>query len=58
MTMYQTVTAEWNCTKCSVTNRKLVPKGATEVKDRCAHCRTRHLVSPGERPVRWRARAA
>ncbi|HUG27844.1 MAG TPA: hypothetical protein VMK53_06050 [Gemmatimonadales bacterium] len=58
MTMYQTVTAEWNCTKCSVTNRKLVPRGTSEVKDRCVHCRTKHLVSPGERPVRWRARAA
>ncbi|MFN2315131.1 MAG: hypothetical protein ABR551_08915 [Gemmatimonadales bacterium] len=58
MTMYQTVTAEWNCTKCSVTNRKLVPRGTTEVKDRCVHCRARHLVSPGERPIRWSARAA
>ncbi len=58
MTMYQTVTAEWNCTKCSVTNRKLVPRGTTEAKDRCVHCRAWHLVSPGERPIRWRARAA
>lgn len=52
------VTAEWNCTRCGVTNRKLVPAGTTEAADRCVHCRARHLVSPDERPVRWRARAA
>lgn len=58
MTMYPTVTAEWNCTRCGVTNRKLVAKGTTEVADRCVHCRAKHVVSPDERPVRWRARAA
>ena len=24
-------TAEWNCTRCGVTNRKLVPMSATQV---------------------------
>lgn len=51
-------TAEWLCTRCGVTNRKLVPSGATEARDRCVHCGTRHIVAPDDRPVRWRARAA
>jgi len=52
------VTAEWQCTRCGVTNRKLVPEGTTEAKDRCVSCRDRHIVSPAERPVRWIARPA
>ncbi|MDZ4675346.1 MAG: hypothetical protein SGI84_12890 [Gemmatimonadota bacterium] len=58
MSLLTMTTAEWLCTKCGVTNRKLVPKGTPEAKDRCVHCRARHLVSPDDRPVRWRSRAA
>jgi DNA-directed RNA polymerase subunit RPC12/RpoP len=50
------VTAEWNCTRCGTTNRKLVPARTTQAKDRCAHCGARHLIEPDTRPVRWRAR--
>lgn len=49
------VTAEWNCTRCGTTNRKLVPSDAGTVDDRCQHCEAKHRISPGERPVRWRA---
>ncbi len=52
------VTAEWLCTRCGVTNRKLVPAGTREVRDRCLHCDRRHVVRPEERPVRWHAEAA
>lgn len=52
------VTAEWQCTRCGVTNRKLVSAATRETTDRCVTCRTRHLVTPGARPVRWMARAA
>ena len=32
------VTAEWNCTRCGTTNRKLVPAGDDRGRtDRCAH---------------------
>ena len=51
-------TAEWICTRCGSTNRKLVPEGQKEVVDRCHSCKTRHLVSEGNRPVRWEARLA
>jgi DNA-directed RNA polymerase subunit RPC12/RpoP len=50
------VTAEWNCTRCGTTNRKLVPATTTQAADVCTHCHTRHLVAPGARPVRWTAR--
>ncbi len=50
-------TAEWLCTRCGTTNRKLVPAGTSRTTDRCAHCRTRHVVEPDTRPVRWRATA-
>ncbi|MGH7593411.1 MAG: hypothetical protein ACRELE_06115 [Gemmatimonadales bacterium] len=53
-----TVTAEWNCTRCGVTNRKLVALGDRESRDRCVHCGLKHRVRPGERPARWRAEAA
>ena len=48
------VTAEWNCTRCGSTNRKLVPADASRTRDRCNHCRAWHLVD--DRPVRWNAR--
>jgi hypothetical protein len=50
------ITAEWNCTRCGVTNRKLVPEDTTRTTDRCVTCRTRHIIEPSERPVRWTAR--
>ena len=52
------VTAEWQCTKCGVTNRKLVPAGTAQAKDRCVTCKARHTIRPDERPVRWNATAA
>lgn len=51
-------TAEWQCTRCGTTNRRLVTPGETEARDRCVHCRLRHVVQRGETPVRWRAEAA
>jgi DNA-directed RNA polymerase subunit RPC12/RpoP len=51
------VTAEWQCTKCGTTNRKLVQVDTREAKDRCGSCRARHVIAPGDRPVRWVARA-
>jgi len=51
------VTAEWQCTKCDVTNRKLVPIGTTVTPDRCVACHTTHVIWPAERPVRWNAQA-
>jgi hypothetical protein len=50
------VTAEWNCTRCGTTNRKLVPATTTRTADRCGHCGAAHVIEPGERPVRWNAR--
>jgi hypothetical protein len=50
------VTAEWNCTRCGTTNRKLVPATTTRTLDSCNHCHARHIVEPGKRPVRWAAR--
>lgn len=52
------LTAEWICTKCGATNRKLVPEDAAEAQDRCVSCRSRHTISKDVRPVRWRATAA
>ena len=49
-------TAEWNCTRCGTTNRKLVPADTTRTSDRCAHCHARHVVEVDNRPVRWNAR--
>jgi hypothetical protein len=49
-------TAEWNCTRCGSTNRKLVPLGTTSARDRCNHCRAWHVIEPNDRPVRWNAR--
>jgi DNA-directed RNA polymerase subunit RPC12/RpoP len=50
------VTAEWNCTRCGTTNRKLLAADLRQARDRCGHCKARHIVQPGERPVRWSAR--
>ena len=52
------MTAEWNCTKCGVTNRKLVTPTQTEVDDRCVTCHAKHRVTRGERPVRWEANSS
>jgi hypothetical protein len=49
-------TAEWICTRCAATNRKLVPLRTTQVEDRCVTCHAVHIVEADERPVRWKAR--
>ena len=49
-------TAEWICTRCGATNRKLVAARTTETNDRCVTCHTKHVVEPDTRPVRWKAR--
>ena len=49
------ITAEWICTRCGTTNRRLNPEGAEETTDRCVTCHARHVVSAGDRPVRWDA---
>ncbi len=51
-------TAEWVCTRCGSTNRKLVPMGTDEMVDKCVSCKTAHLIRAGERPVRWDAKLA
>lgn len=51
-------TAEWLCTRCGVTNRRLVEPAATTAKDRCVSCRQRHLIRIDDSPVRWQAEAA
>jgi hypothetical protein len=33
-----------------------VPADTTSARDRCNHCRAWHIITPGERPVRWDAR--
>ncbi|HKI93938.1 MAG TPA: hypothetical protein VJ992_01485 [Gemmatimonadales bacterium] len=48
-------TAEWKCTVCGATNRKLVSADATRVEDRCVTCHTRHVVERQARPTFWRA---
>ena len=50
------VTAEWICTRCGATNRKLLAAGTTEAEDRCVSCKAEHEIRPGVRPVRWVAR--
>ncbi len=52
------VTAEWQCTRCGSTNRKLVPAAAETAVDRCVTCHLEHVLRPSERPVRWLATAA
>ena len=51
-------TAEWVCTRCGSTNRKLVPASLDEAMDRCVSCKTIHLIRPSDRPVRWEAKLA
>jgi DNA-directed RNA polymerase subunit RPC12/RpoP len=50
-------TAEWLCTSCGTTNRKLVDDSVTAAEDRCIHCGARHSIAQQERPVRWSAAA-
>lgn len=57
-TMRPMVTAEWLCTRCGSTNRKLVAPAARTMKDRCVSCHAKHDVTPGTRPVRWNAKPA
>ncbi|HEU4570347.1 MAG TPA: hypothetical protein VFS07_07235 [Gemmatimonadales bacterium] len=56
--MRPATTAEWTCTRCGATNRKLVPAEATEASDRCVNCKAKHVVHPAPRPVRWESRLA
>ncbi|MDQ3224217.1 MAG: hypothetical protein M3Q75_12230 [Gemmatimonadota bacterium] len=49
-------TAEWICTRCGVTNRKLVAVRTRQTLDRCVTCHAKHVVEPDARPVRWKAR--
>jgi len=58
MTPVKAETAEWICTRCGTTNRRLVPVGTREALDRCVSCKAPHVIRPGERPVRWEAKAA
>jgi len=50
-----TITAEWICTRCGSTNRRLVPAGVTRADDSCVSCHTPHAIEAEARPVRWRA---
>lgn len=50
------VTAEWLCTRCGSTNRKLVSSDTTVTIDRCVTCHAKHELTPNDRPVRWEAR--
>ena len=49
-------TAEWICTRCGSTNRKLVPPGVTRTDDACVTCHAKHEIEADARPVRWRSR--
>jgi DNA-directed RNA polymerase subunit RPC12/RpoP len=51
------ITAEWICTRCGSTNRRLVPAGAMRAEDECLRCHTIHEIEADKRPVRWLARA-
>lgn len=51
------MTAEWICTSCGATNRKLVLDHDVEASDRCVSCHTPHRLTRAERPVRWQATA-
>jgi DNA-directed RNA polymerase subunit RPC12/RpoP len=48
-------TAEWICTKCGTTNRRLVENHEAQADDRCVSCGARHRVTRDPRPVRWQA---
>ena len=49
------ITAEWICTRCGSTNRRLVPAPARRAEDECLKCHTTHTIEADARPVRWRA---
>ncbi len=51
-------TAEWICTSCGVTNRKLVDDKDQAARDRCVTCHKWHVIEPDSRPVRWKAKPA
>ena len=51
-------TAEWLCTRCGSTNRKLLVATERATQDRCVSCHVKHELTVGERPVRWNARPA
>lgn len=51
------ITAEWLCTRCGSTNRRLVPAGVAQAEDSCLQCHTPHIIVAEARPVRWRALA-
>lgn len=51
------ITAEWICTRCGSTNRRLVPAGTTRAEDTCLRCHTPHIIEAEPRPVRWNAQA-
>jgi hypothetical protein len=50
-----TITAEWICTRCGSTNRRLVHATARRADDECLQCHTKHTIEADARPVRWRA---
>ena len=49
-------TAEWICTRCGSTNRRLVEDGERHATDACVTCHARHDIEAEARPVRWQAR--
>jgi hypothetical protein len=49
-------TAEWICTRCGSTNRKLLVAGVTTAQDACVTCHAKHEIAAQARPVRWSAR--
>jgi hypothetical protein len=51
------LTAEWICTKCGASNRKLVMSEITETEDRCYHCKAAHRIQAAVRKVYWTAKA-
>jgi hypothetical protein len=54
--MQPATTAEWTCTRCGSTNRKLVPIATDEFEDECVTCHAEHEVERPERPTRWQAK--
>jgi hypothetical protein len=56
MATVPTTTAEWICTRCGSTNRKLVLEGVTTSFDACVTCHAKHQIDVEARPVRWSAR--
>lgn len=51
------LTAEWQCTRCDATNRRLLPLRSRQGKDVCVHCHLKHRITKGDTPVRWMAQA-